>query len=74
MTTFGYLRPKGDIITKLKQQIDTDIETLYQGIAEQQGRGHTVCHDYESTIRTEFIWNHITLKYLKCLTLNCKNM
>ena len=37
LTTFGYLQPKGDIITKLKQQIDMDIETLYQG------RGHTVC-------------------------------
>ena len=43
LTTFGYLKPKGDILTKLKQQIDTDIETLYQVIAEQQGRGHTVC-------------------------------
>ena len=43
LTTFGYLQPKGDIIAKLKQQIDTDIETLYQVIAEQQGRGHTVC-------------------------------
>ena len=43
LTTFGDLKPKGDILTKLKQQIDTDIETLYQVIAEQQGRGHTVC-------------------------------
>ena len=43
LVTFGYLQPTGDIITKLKQQIDTDIETLYQVIAEQPGRGHTVC-------------------------------
>ena len=43
LVTFGYHRPTGDIITKLKQQIDTDIETLYQVIAEQPGRGHTVC-------------------------------
>ena len=43
LTTFRYLQPKGDIIAKLKQQIDTDIETLCQVIAEQQGRGHTVC-------------------------------
>ena len=43
LTNFGYLKPKGDILIKLKQQIDTDIETLYQVIAEQPGRGHTVC-------------------------------
>ena len=43
LTTFGYLKPKGDILTKLKQQIDTDIETLYQVIAEQPIRCHTVC-------------------------------
>ena len=43
LVTFGYHRPTGDIMTKLKQQIDTDIETLYQVIAEQPGRGHTVC-------------------------------
>ena len=43
LVTFGYHRPTDDIITKLKQQIDTDIETLYQVIAEQPGRGHTVC-------------------------------
>ena len=42
LTTFRYLKPKGDV-AKLKQQIDTDTETLYQVIAEQQGRGHTVC-------------------------------
>ena len=43
LVTFGYHRPTDDIITKLKQQIDTDIDTLYQVIAEQPGRGHTVC-------------------------------
>ena len=32
----------GDIIAKLKQQIDTDIETLYRIIAEQPGINHTV--------------------------------
>ena len=42
LVTFRYLQPKGDIIAKLKQRIDNDIETLYQIIAEQQGRGHTV--------------------------------
>ena len=43
LVTFGYHRPTDDIIIKLKQQIDTDIDTLYQVIAEQPGRGHTVC-------------------------------
>ena len=40
LVTFGYLQPTGDIIAKLKQWKDTDIEALYQVIAEQQGRGH----------------------------------
>ena len=43
LVTFGYHRPTGDIITKLKATIDMDIETLYQVIAEQPGRGHTMC-------------------------------
>ena len=42
LATFGPLRPTGDIIAKLKQQIDMDIETLYQIIAEQPGLSHTV--------------------------------
>ena len=42
LVTFGHLQPMGDIIAKLKQQIDTDIETLYQIIAEQPGIRHTV--------------------------------
>ena len=29
LVTFGHLRPTGDIIAKLKQRIDNDIETLY---------------------------------------------
>ena len=43
LVTFGYHRPTDDILTKLKQQIDMDIDTLYQVIAEQPGGGHTVC-------------------------------
>ena len=43
LVTFGYHRPTDDILTKLKQQIDTDIDTLYQVIAEQPGGGHTIC-------------------------------
>ena len=43
LVTFGYHRPTDDIITMLKQQIDMDIDTLYQVIAEQPGGGHTIC-------------------------------
>ena len=43
LVTFGYHQPTDDIITKLKQKIDVDIDTLYQVIAEQPGGGHTVC-------------------------------
>ena len=42
LTTFGYLKPKGDILAQLKQWIDNDIETLYQIVAEQEGK-HTAC-------------------------------
>ena len=42
LVTFGYHRPTDHIMVKLKQQIDTDIDTLHQVIAEQPGRGHTV--------------------------------
>ena len=40
--TFGYIKPKGDILAQLRQWIDIDIETLYKVIA-QQGRKHTIC-------------------------------
>ena len=43
LVTFGYHRPTDDIIMKLRQQIDAVIDTLYQVIAEQPGRGHTMC-------------------------------
>ena len=42
LATFGPLRPTGDIIAKLKQQINTDIETLYRIIAEHPGLNCTV--------------------------------
>ena len=55
LVTFGYHRPTDDIITKLKQQIDTNIETLYQVIAEQPGRGHYHVHDCNPTVKVGFI-------------------
>ena len=42
LATFGPLQPTGDIIAKLKQQIDTDIDTLYRIIVEQPGLNCTV--------------------------------
>ena len=42
VTTFGYIKPKGDILAQLRQLIDTNIETLYK-ITTQQERRHTVC-------------------------------
>ena len=41
VTTFRYIKPKGDILAQLRQWINTDIETLYKIIA-QQGRKHTI--------------------------------
>ena len=42
VTTFGFINPKGDILTQLRQCIDNDIETLYEIIAQQRKK-HTVC-------------------------------
>ena len=42
VTTFRYIKPKGDILAQLRQWIDTNIETLYK-IIDQQGRKHTIC-------------------------------
>ena len=41
VTTFRFIRPKDDILTQLRQQIDNDIETLYEIVA-QQTRKHTI--------------------------------
>ena len=42
LATFGPLQPTGDIIAKLKQRIDTDIDTLYRIIEEHPGLNRTV--------------------------------
>ena len=42
VTTFRYIKPKGDILAQLRQWIDTDIETLDKIIAQQE-RKHTIC-------------------------------
>ena len=42
VTMFGLIKPKGDILTWLRQCIDNDIETLYEIIAQQR-KIHMVC-------------------------------
>ena len=42
VTTFRFIKPKDDILTQLRQQIDNDIETLYEIVAQQK-RKHTIC-------------------------------
>ena len=42
VTTFRYIKPKVNILTQLREQIDSDIETLYK-IVTQQERKHTIC-------------------------------
>ena len=41
VTTFGFIKPTGDILTQLKQHIESDIKTLYEIIAQQKKK-HTV--------------------------------
>ena len=42
LATIGHFRPTGDVLTKLQQRIDTDIETLYRIIQEHPGINQTV--------------------------------
>ena len=42
VTTFRYIKPKGDILAQWRQWIDTEIETLYK-ITTQKERKHTIC-------------------------------
>ena len=42
VTTFGFIKPKGDILTQLRQCIESDIGTLYE-IIVQQKKKQTVC-------------------------------
>ena len=42
ITTVRFIKPKGNILTQLRQCIDNDIETIYEIIAQQRKK-HTVC-------------------------------
>ena len=42
VTNFGFIKPKGDILTQLRQHIGNDIETLYEIIAQQRKK-HMLC-------------------------------
>ena len=50
ITTFGFIKPKGDILAQLRQCIDNDIETLIK-IVSQQRKKHTRLCDYKPTTR-----------------------
>ena len=43
VTTFGYIKPKGDILAQLRQWIDANIEALYKNNCPTRERSHTVC-------------------------------
>ena len=72
LTTFGYLKPKGDILAQLKQWIDTDIETLYQIVAEQERKHTYVWLWVYSKERIHLEQHHI--KIFRSLTFNCENI
>ena len=42
LATIGHFRPTGDVLTKLQQRIDTDIDTLYRIVQELPGINQTV--------------------------------
>ena len=42
VTTFRFVKPKDDILRQLRQQIDNDMESLYEIVAQQERR-HTIC-------------------------------
>ena len=50
VTTFGFIKPKGDILTQLRQCIDNDVETLYKIISQQRKKTYGLC-DYKPTTR-----------------------
>ena len=54
VTTFGYIRPKGDILAQLRQQIDTDYRNTLQNNCPTRKKTHNM-YDYESVTRTESI-------------------
>ena len=42
LATIGHFRPTGDVLAKLQQRIDTDIDTLYRIVQELPGINQTV--------------------------------
>ena len=60
-TTFGYIKPKGDILVQLRQWIDTDIEDTLQNNCPTRMKTHNM-YDYESATRIESIWNSTMIK------------
>ena len=42
LATIGHFKPTGDVLTKLQQRIDTDIDTLYRIVQELPRMNQTV--------------------------------
>ena len=55
LATIGHFQPTGDVLTKLQQRIDTDIETLYRIIQEHPRINQTVF----MTLEGEWINNQL---------------
>ena len=60
LATIGHFQPMGDVLAKLQQRIDTDIETLYRIIQEHPGINQTVF------MTSEGEWTANQLQYLPC--------
>ena len=43
VTTFGFIKPTGDILTQIRQHIQSDIETLYEIIVQQKEETYSLC-------------------------------
>ena len=45
LATIGHFKPTGDVLTKLQQRIDTDIDTLYRIVSGTSRNESNCVHD-----------------------------
>ena len=69
VTTFGFIKPKDDILTQLRQWIDNDIETLYEIVANKKAYN---MYDYKCATNRDSLWSSSTIRYLKRLIIGSK--
>ena len=50
VTTFRFIKPKGDILTQLRQCIESEVETLYKISFSTKEKTYDLC-DYNPTTR-----------------------